>query len=274
MTGADCERIVRLARRRARAEMRTIKLQDLITEISGLETRSSEDLWIASVHEAGHAVAMHILRPKSLVSVTIRQTEAQGGYVYSGKWESAYIRKTDIEEQLLLLLMGRAAEHEFFGEPTSGSGGQAGSDLAQATAIAVLADSAYGFSDGGGLVWRGHPEGHRLQQVLSSDADLSKRVSILLDKTYSEARRFVVSHKAGVKAIATELMERGTLRESEVTDILDKRTFSTTVTPTPSKTEGDRSPPAQCSDDIRDSCDPTNQAAVRYSLGIETAELG
>ena len=61
-SGADCERFVRGARRRARTASRTMLLDDLISEISG-EEADEASRYLAAVHEAGHALALFVHQP-------------------------------------------------------------------------------------------------------------------------------------------------------------------------------------------------------------------
>ena len=78
-TGADCERMVRGARRLAREAGRPMIIDDLMEEILGTDTRSEAELRRIAVHEAGHAVALCLLRPGSLKGITLRASGSHGG---------------------------------------------------------------------------------------------------------------------------------------------------------------------------------------------------
>lgn len=78
-SGADCERLVRGARRRARSAGRTVALSDLLDEIGGVDGRPPGELWIAAVHEAGHVVPTCALRPGRLQMATLRWSGKGGG---------------------------------------------------------------------------------------------------------------------------------------------------------------------------------------------------
>ncbi len=78
-----------------------------------------------------------------------------------------YLRETDLQQHLIILLAGRAAEEEVLGVASSGAGGQYGSDLERATWLAVTADTAFGFAAGGGLLWRGMPDARELPAIFS-----------------------------------------------------------------------------------------------------------
>jgi cell division protease FtsH len=117
-SGADAERFVREARRRAREAGRSMVLTDLMTAIGGQDRRSEEDRWMISVHEAGHAVASCVLEPGVLQAVSIRQSGRSGG----NQMESSnreYFRLSDVQTDLIVTLAGRAAEETVFGVTSS-----------------------------------------------------------------------------------------------------------------------------------------------------------
>ena len=190
-TGADCEKFVRAARRRARAAGREVAPADLLEEIGGSDDRSPGDLRIAAVHEAGHAVAACALRPGWLEMVTIDGIEEEGGRTRLNRIGPAFGLPADISAQLVMILAGRAAEHETFGAPSSGSGGGPTSDLALATELAVRADTALGLDEVGGLSWRGLPDTIGLPGLLAADHVLASRIHVRLEVAYAEARNLI-----------------------------------------------------------------------------------
>jgi len=92
MSGADCERLVRGARRRARFSGRPMLLSDLDDELDNDGMRSPADLWTAAVHEAGHAVAVAILRPGCLGGISLRQIGAAAGSTMANLPNSDFTR--------------------------------------------------------------------------------------------------------------------------------------------------------------------------------------
>ncbi len=193
-SGADCERLVRGARRRARSGGRAMVRSDLLDEIGGTDARSLEGQRLAAVHEAGHAVAACILWPGRLRMVTLRGDDGGGGFTAMTSPSYSLVRPADLRDRLVLLLAGRASEEEVFGTASSGAGGSADSDLARATGIAVTASAAFGLDEVCGLVWRGMPEPHLLPGMLAADPALAGRVRIQLDEAYAAARDLVWSH--------------------------------------------------------------------------------
>ena len=219
-SGADCERLVRGARRRARSAGRTMALQDLLDEIGGHDVRSQEDLWRAAVHEAGHVLAVCILRPGTLDEVNLRASGGSGGAMRASRSRS-YLLPEDIRAHLVDLLAGRAAEEVILGKPSSGAGGDTTSDLAGATKLAATAAAALGLAGHPEtLLWRGLPTQATLPTMLTDNPVLADRVHVLLCEAYREATEMVRSHRHIVEAVATALVERRALDGGEAADLV------------------------------------------------------
>jgi ATP-dependent Zn protease len=217
-TGADCERWVRGARRRARHGSRAMTGDDLLEEIRGTRhARSTEEAYRYAIHEAGHALVLAVERPGALVIASIRETsDSQGGVVSDGRLRGPVTRK-EIAGELRMMLAGRAAEEVVFGDVSAGAGGNEDSDLARATALAVSALHAYGLDDGeDGLLWRGMPTPDALAAMLAGRPDLGKRITVILATAYAEAKDLIVRHRPGLDAVAQLLVERETVGGKEI----------------------------------------------------------
>ena len=215
-SGADCERFVRGARRRAREASRAMVVADLLDEIGGSGEASEADGWLAAVHEAGHAVATCVLQPGRLRSVSIVGGARHGGQTSTRQAPSDYLRAGDVREQLIVLLAGRAAEEIILGEPSSSAGGPPGSDLALATELAVLAVTALGLNSSSGLSWRGTVPSSDLRQAITADRDLARRVQEMLDDAYGAARELVGRLTESIRKIAIALIARRALDGADV----------------------------------------------------------
>ncbi len=214
-TGADCERYVRGARRRARQEARPLAVGDLVVEIGGADGRTAAERHVAAVHEAGHAVAVLALRPGALLSVSIRDTERSGGHVAAVPLGD-YLSGAALRDQLVVLLSGRAAEQEIVGVPTSGAGGGPGSDIAKATMLASLAVTDLALDeDRSGLLWSGVPDGSSMAAWLTANPALAARVKEMLAEAYGRARKLVRARRGAVEAMAEVLEHRQVLDGEE-----------------------------------------------------------
>ena len=207
-SGADCERYVRVARRRARIAGRLVELNDLVAEIGGEDCRSAADLRLAAIHEAGHAVAILLLTGQGLGAVSIQETAQVGGRTSLTAGSSDFLRAGDVHNRVVALLAGRAAEEEILGSASSGAGGGPESDLAKATSLAALAVTALGFDDEAGLVWQGMSDPLVLPGLLGRNSAVSARVRLMLDRGYAEARQLVRTHRTAIEALANTLLER------------------------------------------------------------------
>ena len=214
-TGADCELWVRGARRRARDGDRPVVLEDLLAEIGGKwASRSPAFARRVALHEAAHAVYSVIKRPGTLLTVTVHGNGPNAGGILAGGALDGTVTITEIRDLIVMILSGRAAEESILGQPSAGSGGSSDSDLASATALAIAADTAFGF--GKSLVWHGLPGAAEIPSMLALRPDMEARVASVLDASYREARSFVHGHRGAIEAIARRLMENGTMSGAEV----------------------------------------------------------
>ena len=130
-TGADAERWVRGARRRARKAGRAITLDDLVAEIrEGREDFPASVRRRVSYHEAGHAICAIVLgigEPQSLA------VNVAGGTILVERGAVNAQTAADIKRLITYTLAGRAAEELVFGDACAGCGGGEHSDLALAS---------------------------------------------------------------------------------------------------------------------------------------------
>jgi ATP-dependent Zn protease len=163
-----------------------------------------------AVHEAGHVVAMlHLgwLLPKR-VCLT-----AQGGQVEHMPFHM--LTPKTARERLHILLAGRAAEICIFGDPSSGAGSGAESDLAQATNLALAIERQWGFGESG-LTWDS-VTAHEIWRLPQKER---RRVELHLQEASSSALALVTENKAQVVDLAKHLLR---VREMSTRDI---RTFA------------------------------------------------
>lgn len=223
-TGADCERWVRGARRRARHGGRPVILGDLLLELQGAK-RSTPREWLYrfAVHEAGHTVALLEHRPDAIEMVTVRQSAIASGGTVTRRDAEMPLTIRDIKQLLVEFLSGRAAEEVVLGSVCAGSGGSADSDLGRATTLATAAFTAYALAPGhGGLMWLGMP-GADVGSTLAVRPQLARKVSKMLTEAYGEAKCLVRRRHDLVEAIAASLMEQETLDGEEVRTLADAR---------------------------------------------------
>jgi hypothetical protein len=220
-SGADCERFVRGARRRARVTSRPMVVADLIDEIVGQDDLSETALQLAAIHESGHAYAISVLLPGHLEAVSLRSDGDSGGAVSTNKTHST-ISSNMVKRLLCSFLGGRAAEHILLRMPSSGAGGDHDSDLAKATRLALHSVTALGFSETMGLTWLGQPEAAAMAATLSANPKLATTVSALLDDAYEATLAIIRDGRTAVMELAGMLAKQRVLSAVEVEQIIER----------------------------------------------------
>lgn len=185
-SGADISRITREARRSARREKRAVTAADLLAIAIPLDTRSERDRRLVAVHEAGHAVAMMSQgRVPDMLSI-VSAGGAHGGV--RSESPAGMGRLSDLEDDIVVRLAGRAAEETILGQPSAGAMG----DLQQATDLATHIVGLWGL--GGRLFY--------------SDQVDSAAVEGRLRDLYSRSLRLIGEHRSLVEKLANLALER------------------------------------------------------------------
>ncbi|WP_161973961.1 AAA family ATPase [Hwanghaeella grinnelliae] len=141
-TGADVERWVRGARRRARKEKRPVAIEDLRAETGPvLPDYVLKNREVTAVHEIGHAILYELAWPGIVEEVRLLDRPVNGAWGWTKlKTKVPMMTRDDVEMNLVCLLGGRAAEVLFLGEQMSGSGLGGHSDLGRAAIAAALGE--------------------------------------------------------------------------------------------------------------------------------------
>ena len=215
-SGADVERMVRGARRRAREGGRALALADLMAEAGGADLRSEAERRVVATHEAGHAVAITLARPGGLLGVSLLRAACAASSKDSGNiLDAASVRGLLVE-----VLAGRAAEEAIFGVASGGAGGSGTSDLARATYFAALLVGALGLDPEVGLVWHGLPDVADVPDLLARHPHLREPIGRILEESYGRALNLVRENRAAVHAVAEQLLLRRVLDGAEAEAII------------------------------------------------------
>ena len=213
-TGADVERFVREARGRARRAGRPMDLSDLLDAV-----RKGQPEWPADVrrrvayHEAGHAVALLALGLAEPKALSIGGT---GGLAETDPGGMRAMTRSHLENFLVALLAGRAAEQLIFGEATAGAGGSEESDLGRATVLATRLETEYGLG-AFGLVCI--PGGASERDLLLLDT-LRSAVGGTIDRTYAAALDLLRENQHALEALGTALFAAGYLDQADIRSIM------------------------------------------------------
>ena len=176
---------------------------------------SDKDKKLTAYHEAGHAIVSQFLPTQTAVKeVSIIPRGMAGGYtMYKSDEDKYYISKTEMQEKLIALLGGRAAEKLILDDISTG----ASNDLEVATQIARDMITVYGMSDEIGTISFKDSDGQIDYQMFGDDMqdEIGKEVKRLIDTAYSDAQTILKQNVEKLHAIAGELMAKEKINEQE-----------------------------------------------------------
>jgi len=209
-TGADLENLLNeaallAARRGLKAITMTEVEEATIKVVVGTEKKSrkisDKERRITAVHEAGHAVVTYFCPTQDPVhQISIIPRGMAGGYTMSLPSEDkSYRVKSEILEDIVVLLGGRSAEALVLGDISTG----ASNDIERATKNARDMVTKYGMSDKLGPISFGSSEGSEifLGRDMGHVKDFSDDIAHEIDM---EVKEIVTGALAKAKAILTE----------------------------------------------------------------------
>jgi len=197
-----------------------------IKVLAGPEKRSrvvpEHERKLTAYHEAGHAVVMHALPTHEPVHrITIVPRGRSGGMTISLPDEDrSYQSKRYMEEQIVSLLGGRAAEKLMLGDISTG----ASNDIERASHIARKMVTAYGMSERLGSIAfeSGHDEvfiGKTMGQTRSysekTAAEIDDEVKAIIDRAYAQCEEILTAQRAALTAVAEYLLAHETMTGEE-----------------------------------------------------------
>ena len=194
-------------------------LEDAVKKVTvGLEKHSrvisDKDKRLTAYHEAGHAIVSKFLETQQDVKeVSIIPRGLAGGYtMYKTNEDKYYISKTEMEETLVALLGGRAAEKIALNDISTG----ASNDIEVATKIAQDMVTVYGMSDNIGPIYLKQKDPYE-PQVFGENIDdaIGLEVKTMIDTAYKRAQEIILAHMDKLQAIAERLLEKEIISAEE-----------------------------------------------------------
>ena len=197
-----------------------------IKVLAGPEKRSrvvpEHERKLTAYHEAGHAVVMHALPTHEPVHrITIVPRGHAGGMTISLPDEDhSYQSKRYMEEQIVSLLGGRAAEKLMLGDISTG----ASNDIERASHIARKMVTAYGMSEKLGSIAfeSGHDEvfiGKTMGQTRSysekTAAEIDEEVKAIIDRAYARCEEILTARREALTVVAEYLLAHETMTGEE-----------------------------------------------------------
>jgi cell division protease FtsH len=227
--GADLENLLNEAALvAARSGRKEISLKDMDEAadrvIMGPERRSrvisDREKRLTAYHEAGHALAAHLLEHADPVhKITIVPRGRALGYVMNFPEEDRVsVTQSELIDRIGVALAGRATEEIIFGDVTTG----AQNDFQQATDIARRMVTRWGMSEvlgrvaltSGGDSYLGDMEYGR-QYSEDTARLIDSEVKAIIDMQYARITEMLAAHRAELDAVVAVLLERETLHADE-----------------------------------------------------------
>ncbi len=175
---------------------------------------SDKDKKLTAYHEAGHAIVSKFLQTSmDIKEVSIVPRGFAGGYtMYKTNEDKFYVSKTEMEERLISLLGGRAAEKIALDDISTG----ASNDIEVATQIARDMVTVYGMSDNIGPVSLKTENPYEIQ-IFGKDIEdeIGKEIKQLIDTAYVKAQAILRQNMNILHAVAQTLLEKETISEKE-----------------------------------------------------------
>ena len=222
-TGAELANILNeaaiIATKRKHEDIEDDDIEEATKKVTvGLEKRqrviSDKDKRLTAYHEAGHAVVSRYLPTQTNVKeISIIPRGVAGGYtMYKSDEDKYYISKTEMQEKLIALLGGRAAEKLVLDDISTG----ASNDIEVATKIARDMVTKYGMSDSLGPIDFQGKEPYEMQMFGENIGDkIGGEVKALIDTAYNDAITLLKEHRDKLDMIANTLLEKEKINEQD-----------------------------------------------------------
>lgn len=247
-TGADLENLMNeaalLAAKNGRKAIIQQDIEDAtIKVVAGPEKKSKvispKEKKLTAYHEAGHAVCTYYCATQSPVhQVSIIPRGMAGGFTMSlPEQDRSYMSKTEMEEELVVLLGGRVSESLSLDDISTG----ASNDIERATKIARSMVTRYGFSEKLGPIVYGEAEhevflgrdfnqSRNYSEAVASEID--EEVRKVIDDAYETCERILKEHDDQVVKVAEYLIQHEKIDGAEFKKLM---TGELEFTPQPEK---------------------------------------
>ncbi|MDD6136018.1 MAG: ATP-dependent zinc metalloprotease FtsH [Lachnospiraceae bacterium] len=188
---------------------------------------SPKEKQIVAYHEVGHALVSAMQKntvPIQKITI-IPRTDGALGFVWNVPDEEKQLEtKLEMEEEIVTLLAGRAAEELKFESVTNG----ASNDIEKATNIARTMVTMYGMSDKFGMVQLEGITGEYLdrRRVLNCSSETETKVDTevknMIKSAYEKAYKMLKKNADTLDAIAKVLIEKENLTGTEFMKLYEK----------------------------------------------------
>jgi cell division protease FtsH len=231
-TGADLANVINegalLTARANGTQISMAALEESIDRVmAGPERKSvllsEKERKLIAYHEGGHALVGHALPNADPVhKITIIPRGRALGYTASAPQEDKFlVTRSEMMDQLAMLLGGRTAEELVFHEPTTG----AANDIEKASSIARGMVTEYGMSErlgarkfgsGDGEPFLGREMSHTRDYSEEIASTIDEEVRRLIESAHDEAWEILVQYREVLDDLVLNLIDKETLSREEV----------------------------------------------------------
>ena len=235
-TGADLENVMNEAAiLAARARKKEIDQQLLIDAIArvqmGPEKKShkvnEQDKRMVATHEGGHAIVGHMLKGCDEVHLItiVPRGQAAGHTLSLPAEEHDNMSRTQLLDQITMMLGGHAAEEVILGEIYTGSS----SDLKRATELCRKMVTQFGMSENIGTIYLGSDQevfvgmefGQSREYSEEIAAKIDREVAKILSECYDQAKAILTEKKQEMNALVEALLKYETLNRAEFLAVME-----------------------------------------------------
>lgn len=238
-SGADLENVLNeaalLAARRNLKGIREREIEDAMVKVTmGPEkttrVRSEKEKKLVAYHEAGHAVVSRFLPTQDAVhEISIVPRGMAGGYtMYQPTEDKSFMSKTEMIEQIISLLGGRASEDLMLDDISTG----ASNDIERATKIANAMVTKYGMSKRLGTMTLGSDQqevflGRDFAQEKTYSEEtagiIDEEMKRIIDSCYAKAIEILKANEDKLHAVAGVLLEKEKITGEEFENIFTQQ---------------------------------------------------
>ena len=245
-TGADLANVINeaalLAARFNRKEIGMVELEEAIDRVlAGPQRRSrlisDKEKKVIAYHEAGHALVSHALPnadPVHKVSIVSRGQAL--GYTLTLPTEDKFlVSRSELIDELAMIMGGRVAEEIVFNEPTTG----AQNDIEKATLIAKQMVTKFGMSELGPLAlgqsegqpFLGRDFGHIQDYSDDVASKIDAEVHRFIEEAHDEARVIITMYRDKLDLMVDRLLDKESIDKEEVQEIFAEVAKQSPVNP-------------------------------------------
>ena len=266
-SGADLSNLINeaaiLAARSNKKAIGQVELEEAIARvIAGPERKSrmitEQEKNVIAYHEIGHAlVAKSLPNADPVHKVSIISRGMALGWTMQLPTEDRYlVSRSELNDDMAVILGGRVAEELIFGDITSG----ASDDIGKATKLARRMVTEWGMSEKLGPLTFGHKEelvflgrdlGEQRNYSEEVAGEIDQEVHRLVDTAYQRAKKILTERRDKLVQLADYLKREETIEGWQMDAVLNSPDGKVPERPAPTKPEAQRPPQVQPKADDR-----------------------